>query len=102
MDTDNTETYLALRRCTSSFLSLFRFSFLLDHAEKRVTPSLKFLWTPAFEEPVETENRELGNVLLYPLVHVIGTHTVVIQPTKEIAVLFFGIDFAFRRRIVEL
>ena len=81
---------------------MFGFRFLLDQTKKGVASPLEFLRTPTLEEPVETEDGEFGNILLYPLVNVIGPHTIVVESTEKITVLLFRVDFALGRRIVEL
>lgn len=54
---------------------------LLDHPEQRVTSSLQLLRVPTFTKPVEPEDRELRDILLYAFVHVISSHPVVIETT---------------------
>ena len=72
-------THLALRPSRLHLFHLFTLLLLLDHAKERVTSPLELLRTPALEEPVEPEHRELRDILLDTLVHVLGLHAVVVE-----------------------
>lgn len=98
----NTCTYLALRPLHFHLLRLPRLRLLLNHPQQRITPPLELLGTPALEEPIEPEHRELRDILLDAFVHVLRRHTVMVQPHEQVPVLFFRVDFAFRRGVVEL
>lgn len=60
----STVAHLALRPFDLDFLSLFGLCLFLDHAQKRIAPSLQLLRTATLEKPVEAEYWEFRNVLL--------------------------------------
>jgi hypothetical protein len=55
-----------------------------------------------FEEPVKSEDRELCDILLDALVHIVGRHPVVVQTAEKVSVFLFAVDLPFRGGVVEL
>jgi hypothetical protein len=63
---------------------------------------LQLLRRPAFEEPVEPEHGEFGDVFLNPLIHIFGLHAIMEQAAEKISVLFLTVDLSLRSWIVQL
>ena len=71
-----------------------------------ITPPLQFLRrsTP-IRKPTEAKYQKLGDTpALDPLIHVFNPHPVmpVVQPTEQVPILFFGMNFSLGHGVVEL
>jgi hypothetical protein len=48
-----------------------RLFLLLNHPQQRITPPLQLLRRPTLENPIKLEHRELRDILLDPLMHIV-------------------------------
>jgi len=96
------KTHLPLRRFQLRLLRHPGLFLLLNHPQQRITPPLQLLRRPTLEKPIKPEHRELRDILLDPLIHIVRLHPIVIESAQEVPILFFRVHFALGRGIVQL